>query len=130
MAKLFEVDETSNFIEISFLYSIPGEHEGSAFNLKYYRNNKLVREQRVGWTNLILKSLLKQLSDFPNVMDNDSFEHFEKHFEFQWIKEYNTNDYMLILSDVGHLHAIKVSSDALNHFGKQLSKELEDAPQS
>lgn len=129
MAKLFECDDMNNFIEISFLYSIPGEYEGSAFNLKYYKNNKLVREQRVGWTNLTLQSFLEQLSIFPNVADTDSFGHFEKHFEFQWIKEYNTNNYMLILNDAGNLHAIKVSSEALNQFGDQLRIELENAPQ-
>ncbi|WP_405130544.1 hypothetical protein MHB43_23750 [Paenibacillus sp. FSL H8-0317] len=128
MAKLFECDDNSNYIEISFLYTIPGEYEGSAFNLKYFRNNKLVREQRIGWTNMIIQDFFDHLSRFPNVTDTDSFGHFEKHFEFQWIKEYNTGNYMLILSDVGTLHAIKVTSDALNQFGEQLSLELENAP--
>lgn len=128
MAVLYDCEDKSTYVEISFIYQIPGEWEGCNFYLRYFKHSTLIREVTVGWTNKVVKLLLNLLSKFPIPEYEGYFSHYEKHLELKWIYESATDQYLLIFLDLGTVFPLKVTKDNLKQFGLDIENEFEAAP--
>ncbi|MFB5268258.1 hypothetical protein ACE41H_15950 [Paenibacillus enshidis] len=124
MAVLRDCENQNRYIEYEFISHIPGDYEGSQLLLKYFTDSSLIREQKIGWTNLTINNFIEMLKTFPNEEYDGYFSHFEKHLEIKWMHEEQTDLYLVILMDIGTLFTLKVSKEDVNIFGAQFEDEL------